>query len=159
MLLCLKLRMQIKIDDKIPYGWKGCMVTILTQNRVNYFGEIENNEMRYSKAGIIAGIIWNDIANCRQNLQRNRFVIMPDHMHGILLYKDITTFDEFNERNQIISISNLIASYKSTVKKYCNKYNIEFLWHNGYHEQSIKSDSDFINKINYVNNNVKNWSK
>ena len=143
----------------IPHGWKGCMVTILTKHRVHYFGEIENNEMLHSKAGIVAGIIWNDIANCRQNIMRKQFVIMPDHLHGIILFRDISTLNEMNPKNHIISLSNLIGAYKSAVKKHCNNFNLEFSWHNGYHEQTIRSNWELETKIKYINNNIRNWSK
>ncbi len=135
------------------------MVTILTKHRAHYFGKIENNKMAYTKAGIVAGIIWYDIANCRQNIIRSQYIIMPDHMHGILLYKDISTLSESNTKNQIISISNLIGAYKSAVKKHCNNFKIEFSWHNGYHEQTIRSNWELETKIKYINNNIKNWSK
>ena len=144
---------------KIPFGWKGCMITINTKYRRAFFGVIENGRMHYSKAGVVAGVIWFDIANCRQNIMRKEFVIMPDHMHGIILYRDITTASELNSKNQIISISSLIGSYKSAVTKHCNNFNIEYSWQNGYHEQTIRSDWELETKIKYINNNIKNWSK
>ncbi len=135
------------------------MVTILTKHRAHYFGEIVNNKMIYSNAGVVAGVIWNDIANCRKNIIRSQYVILPDHMHGIILYKEISTLFELNSNNQIISISNLIGAYKSAVKKHCNNFNIELSWHTGFHEQTIKSNWELETKIKYINNNIINWSK
>jgi putative transposase len=68
------------------YGWNGAyFITICTQNREHYFGEIENGKMVLSPMGIIADILWHEIPNHASFVELGDFVVMPNHIHGILI--------------------------------------------------------------------------
>jgi len=140
---------------QIPQGWNGHFITIVTQDRQNYFGEIKNGEMCFLPAGIIAGILWHEISACRNYLVRSEFVIMPNHLHGILLLKK---YDDTNDAIRQANLSDIIRSYKGAVTKFCNRYNVDFKWQSGFHDQWIKSEIEFQNKINYIKGNIKNWN-
>ena len=60
-------------------------ITICTQNRENYFGEIINQKMQLSQIGVIADILWHEIKNHTKNVDLDAFVVMPNHIHGILI--------------------------------------------------------------------------
>ena len=67
------------------YRWNAhYFVTICTKNRVKYFGEIINGEMHLSDAGKIANDLWYEIPNHSKNVVLGEFVVMPDHIHGII---------------------------------------------------------------------------
>ena len=69
------------------YGSNGCYyVTICTKNRNHYFGNIVNHEMQLSEAGAIAENIWLDIPNHFSFVILDQYVIMPNHIHGILIF-------------------------------------------------------------------------
>mgnify|MGYP002814623350 FL=1 len=63
-------------------------VTICTHNRECVLGEIKDGEMRLSNAGEIAETCWLEIPRHFPNVVLDEFVIMPDHMHGILILKE-----------------------------------------------------------------------
>ncbi|SCX95585.1 transposase [Flavobacterium anhuiense] len=68
------------------YGWNGAyFITICTQNREHYFGEIQNNKMILSHVGIIADLLWHQIPKHHKNVELGDFVVMPNHIHGILI--------------------------------------------------------------------------
>lgn len=60
-------------------------ITICTHDRIHFFGEIKNGRMQYSPAGAIAFVLWNEIKNHAKNVEFGEFVIMPNHVHGILI--------------------------------------------------------------------------
>ena len=60
-------------------------ITICTHNRVCLFGEIVGGEMRLSDAGFNAQQCWNDIPAHFPHAALGEFVIMPNHIHGIVL--------------------------------------------------------------------------
>jgi len=60
-------------------------ITICTKNKIPYFGKIENGEMILSDIGIIAKDLWIAIPDHYPNIELDEFVIMPDHMHGIII--------------------------------------------------------------------------
>ncbi len=59
-------------------------VTIGCQNRICWFGRIENGEMRLNEYGKIAYNEWVRTPELRPNVELGEFVIMPNHMHGIV---------------------------------------------------------------------------
>ena len=60
-------------------------ITICTANRRNYFGEIINAEMQLSKPGEMANQCWLAIPDHFPFVLLDAFVVMPNHMHGIII--------------------------------------------------------------------------
>lgn len=77
------------------YGWNGAyFITICTQDREHYFGKIQNNKMVLSEVGIIADLLWHQIPIHHKNVELGDFVVMPNHIHGILIIdKQSTNID------------------------------------------------------------------
>lgn len=68
------------------YGWNGAyFITICTQNREHFFGEINDGKMNLSSLGVIADILWHEIPNHSKFVELGDFVVMPNHIHGILI--------------------------------------------------------------------------
>lgn len=68
------------------YGQTGAyFITICTANREHYFGEINNGTMQLNHVGIIADLIWHEIPNHHPIVELGDFVVMPNHIHGILI--------------------------------------------------------------------------
>ncbi|MBR5983979.1 MAG: hypothetical protein IK025_09735 [Bacteroidales bacterium] len=68
------------------YGWNAIyFVTICTKDRDHYFGEIINNEMHLSPVGAIADVLWYELKNHFDNIELDAFVVMPNHIHGIIV--------------------------------------------------------------------------
>ena len=68
------------------YGWNGAyFVTICTHGREHYFGEIVDGKMVLSNTGIIADILWYEIKKHCNTVELDAFVVMPNHVHGILI--------------------------------------------------------------------------
>ena len=68
------------------YQWRGAyFITICTHNRAHYFGEINNDKMQLFNIGIIADVLWYEIKNHAHNVELGEFIVMPNHIHGILI--------------------------------------------------------------------------
>jgi len=59
-------------------------VTLVTYHRACLFGDIVDGEMRLNDAGRIAEQCWLDIPSHFPDVELDAFVIMPNHVHGIL---------------------------------------------------------------------------
>jgi REP element-mobilizing transposase RayT len=59
-------------------------ITICTKNREHYFGEIADAKMVLSNTGVIAYILWYEIKNHAKNIELGEFIVMPNHIHGII---------------------------------------------------------------------------
>jgi len=60
-------------------------VTICTQARECLFGDVVNDQMRLNDAGQMVESAWLDLPQRFPNVELDEFVIMPNHMHGIIL--------------------------------------------------------------------------
>ena len=77
------------------YGWNASyFVTICTYNHEHYFGGIVDGEMDLSDIGKIAWRFWGEIPNHFPFVILNAFVVMPNHVHGIIIIDK--TDDECN---------------------------------------------------------------
>jgi putative transposase len=68
-------------------------VTICTEGRECLLGEIVADEMRPNDAGAIALAVWNDLPAHYARVQLDAFVIMPSHVHGIIVLTDDVAAD------------------------------------------------------------------
>ena len=68
------------------YSQKGAyFITICCKDRECLFGEIKNREMILNANGIIAYNEWLQTSKIRPNVELDVFVIMPNHIHGIVI--------------------------------------------------------------------------
>jgi REP element-mobilizing transposase RayT len=72
------------------YAERGAyFVTIVTQDRACLFGEIINDAMQLSGAGVAAiERWWFELKNKFATVETDEFVIMPNHLHGIVVITD-----------------------------------------------------------------------
>ena len=67
------------------YGWSASYyITICTHHRTRFFGQIKSGKMHLSEAGFIAQKCWMEIPGHFTFVKLSDYVIMPDHLHGIL---------------------------------------------------------------------------
>ncbi len=67
------------------YASAGCyFVTINTQGSRALFGAIVNGRAVLSEAGRVAAEEWRKSAVIRKGIELDEFVIMPNHVHGIV---------------------------------------------------------------------------
>lgn len=68
------------------YGWNAAyFITICTKNRKCWFGHVAHREMVYSGIGRIAHKCWLEIPDHFPFVKLDSFVIMPNHVHGIII--------------------------------------------------------------------------
>ena len=60
-------------------------ITICSQNRECLFGEIAEGEMHLSAAGNLIQTVWNQIPAYYPGIDIAEFVVMPNHIHGIII--------------------------------------------------------------------------
>jgi putative transposase len=60
-------------------------ITICTKDRQNFFGKIENETVILNESGKTAERFWLEIPQHFMNIRLDEYVIMPNHVHGILI--------------------------------------------------------------------------
>ncbi len=85
-------RRSIRLKD-YDYSSPGAyFVTICTKNRECLFGHIEGDAMVVNDAGRMMESVWNDLPNHYANISLDAFVVMPNHVHGIIIINDGVRF-------------------------------------------------------------------
>ena len=95
-------------------------VTICTHNRVNHFGEIDNDQMKLSNIGQIATDCWQDIPEHFENTALDEFVVMPNHIHGIIILvgdADLRPLNQQTTDRSGMCLSKIIHGFKSSVSR------------------------------------------
>ena len=135
-------------------------ITICTYNRLELFGTIKNNNMILNEYGHITKNIWLDIPNHHNNIKLDEFVVMPNHIHGIINVVvgagPARLFIKYIKPN---NLSIIIGSYKSSVTRRINKLNQnEFKWQRSFHDQIIRTSNHSLHNIReYIINNPAKW--
>jgi len=133
--------------------------TIIVKDHNHSFGTISDKTMKLSVNGNIAMTQWIWLGDRFPYLKLISFVVMPDHIHGIIFIDS----DYYKKRPgieilKIKPLSELIGAYKTTVSKIIHENgDVDFKWHNSYHDHIIRNDWELIRIKHYIENNPANW--
>jgi REP element-mobilizing transposase RayT len=126
-------------------------VTICTKNRFEYFGKVENDKVILSSEGGCAEKFWQNIPQHYQNIGIDQFVIMPNHLHGIIIIKKQATGLHYG-------ISQIVGSYKNVVAKNIHANGrAEFGWQPSFYDHVIRKDESLHKIREYIVNNPIKW--
>ena len=142
-------------------------VTICAHNRVPLFGEIINGEMRLNEAGRIAQRLWNELSQHFSHVDTDAFVVMPNHVHGIIVIEDTHVGARHasplhrSHKSPRAALGTIVGSYKSAVTKQVNR---ELgapgipVWQRNYYEHIIRNEASLHDIRNYIIHNPVQWS-
>lgn len=150
----------------------GYFITICTHNRSCLFGDVINGEMILNEYGIAARDEWLKTLKIRENIKLDEFVIMPNHIHGIIRILErkgtmhraptddrASTLEQFGKPTSN-TIPNTVRGYKSAVT---NQINIVRrtpglpVWQRNYYERVIRHEKELSETRQYIINNPVNW--
>ena len=141
-------------------------VTVCTQNRECLFGEVIDGEMVLNDIGKIVAGEWMKTGAIRNNVALDKWVVMPNHFHGILVVDDgrgtahrAPTVEQFGQPVSG-SIPTIIRSFKSAVTKRINEIRKtpgEKLWQRNYYERIIRNENELNHIREYIANNPMKW--
>lgn len=140
-------------------------VTICTHRGKCLFGNVVNGEVKLNQHGIIAENEWIRTATLRKNLILDQYVIMPNHLHGIIIImqdlKGVLQYAPTKEfRSPEETIGAIIRGLKSATTKQINRIRRTpgiAVWQRNCYEHIIRDEHD-LNKIReYITNNPITW--
>ena len=148
------------------YGWPGSyFITICTKDGMPYFGEIIKHDMSLSHVGVIADLLWHELRNRHENLELGPYVIMPDHLHGIititgtkpsLINTEVSV--EKSRKKRSGTISSIVGGYKSAVTKHARRRGFEMVWQRRFYDVVIRDKVALERVEKYIQENVSNWN-
>ena len=148
------------------YAAAGCyFVTINTHRRRALFGTIVNGRAALSEAGRVAEAEWRKSAVIRKGMELDEFVIMPDHVHGIVWLQGLDASSpsrgEFG-KPVAGSLGALVGAYKAAVSRELRRRGLiqqaRPVWHRNYWDVIVRDGKALAGIRNYIRENPRHWA-
>ena len=154
-------------------------ITICTQSRSHLFGEIVGDVMILNVAGEMVNKLWCEIINDFSHVALYEFIIMPNHIHGIIEIVGASLVGALNVDNTNSNIKmtsraptrgaptvgDVVGAFKSKTTNHYIKmvkngtlppFN-KRIWQRNYYEHVIRDDVDYERVAIYTINNLLTW--
>ena len=141
-------------------------VTICTKNRVCLFGEIRSDAMILNPAGRMIERWLQKIPSKFPDLDIDSAVVMPNHIHGVLLKYSVITLNQTGETTDgNISLSDAIQWFKTMTTNEYIKGVRRFqwspfqrrLWQRSFYDHVIRSEEELVKYRMYITENPLKW--
>ena len=153
-------------------------ITICTQNRLHLFGEIVDDEMVLNDAGKMVWDEWYKSEKIRDEIKIHEFIVMPNHIHGIVeivgagvgangrspvqipVQSKSPMQSPAHPSMQSKSIGAMIAGFKSSFTTKMNRIDgtpKRKLWQRNYWEHIIRNENEYHRIAQYILDNPQKW--
>jgi len=159
-------RKRIRLKD---YDYKKPGYYFITININKYIQDISkiiNGKVELNELGKIVENVWNDLPNHYPNCELDEYIIMHNHMHGIIRLinggEGFTIHPNKNEKNNKIyhGLPEIIRGFKTFSSKLINdkiKPIPKFRWQKSYYDRIIRNKRELDNVRKYILKNPINW--
>jgi REP element-mobilizing transposase RayT len=173
-------RRSIRLPD-YNYAQSGAyFVTICTHQKQCWFGDIKQGKMQINQIGQIVMQEWLKSSEIRQEIELDEWVLMPNHLHGIVWIKNQAEDQKKGLHSEGLhseglhrkplriekiclksrSLGSFINGFKCSVTRCINRIrnnsDIPF-WQRNYYESVIRDEQDLSNIRQYIYDNPQNW--
>lgn len=173
-------KLPVRRSNRLPeydYSQNGAyFVTICTEGKKNIFGTIINGEMHHTEVGKIALQQIVEISSHRQNVEICKAVVMPNHVHILLMVRRGMTCHARDQARQFGKpVSNglgmIVGAYKAAVTRMAHENaekagmtshaptNSVKIWQRGFHDHVVRNDADFRRIWTYIDENPLKWDQ
>jgi putative transposase len=143
-------------------------VTVCTRDRACLFGHVMNGEMHLNEAGEVTREQWLRTAQMRPNVELDAFMIMPNHLHGIVaihercrgtLQRAPTQTERFGQPTSN-SIPTIVRLFKSATAKRINQMRgapgtpVRL---RNYYEHVVRNEAELMAIREYIQANPARW--
>src|SRR5574341_312980 len=149
-------------------------VTIVAWHRECLFGEVVGGEMKLNRYGEIVKHAWFDLTRHYPHVSLGAFVIMPNHVHGIIVLNedrrggsvagnDVLPSDLEPRPYKTIkrhALPEIVRAFKSFSARRINILRRTQgipVWQRNYYEHVIRDEKDLQNKTDYIETNPMLW--
>ena len=155
-------------------------VTICTQNRICLFGDVEDKEMVMNDAGKMVQNVWNEIPERFKNITLDECIVMPNHLHGIIVIhrrgesciRPITNTDESRGDHEDRPCGTLPGTLGRVIQAFTSITTHGYilgvkqhdwwrfdpkLWQRNYYDHIIRNEKDLNRIREYIRSNPANW--
>lgn len=146
-------------------------VTIVTHERAYWFGEIYEGEMCLNEVGHLVVDHWLGLPSRFGSVDLDAFVVMPNHIHGIIVIADGYTNSSGSSEADATrqngrgataakspTLGEVVRTFKAVSTHIIRRSGIaEFGWQRNYHERIIRNEQELANIQGYIAYNPARW--
>ena len=140
-------------------------VTICTKGMQCWFGDVFDGRMQLSPLGGIVAEEWRKTEQIRPTVTLDKWTVMPNHLHGIVVINEIPSVVETTRRVVSTrktlkpnSVGSIIGQFKSASTKRIHASGYpEFAWQPRYYDHIIRNEKSFNKIREYIANNGVRW--
>jgi putative transposase len=146
-------------------------VTVNTKNHIHFFGKVTNGKMILNELGKIVDEEWRRTKEIRMNIDLDYYIIMPNHIHGIIIINGVETHRVRLEENNLgingdacdaslpkNCLSDIIRGFKSAATKQIIKNGCpDFAWQPRFYDRIIRNEKELFNIRKYIEENPLRW--
>ncbi len=132
-------------------------ITICTLERECVLSEILNGESVLSKAGLEVARVWDALPERFPTLELDEFVVMPNHIHGIMV---LEPSGAEGAASSAPTIGEMMRAFKSLSGIGINRAlgrSGRPAWQRNYHDRVIRDERELENTRRYILENPLNW--
>ena len=154
----------------------------LRSNSDRKIDSTKNAEMKLSKIGEIAETCWQNIPEHFPFVKLGEFVIMPNHVHGIIIIdkaddgRNTTDIKHAVEMQNLASLqpekqkplnefgpqsrnlASIVRGFKIGVTKRARRVQPDFKWQSRYYDHIVRDRKSFNTISEYIRNNPEKWA-
>ena len=135
-------------------------VTICAEGKGEIMGAIANGKVILNKTGGIVDACWKAIPEHFAGVRLDVWVVMPDHLHGILFLPHGVPDREHGAQNTALvapgSLGSIVRSFKAAVSREVNRLagdeGVSF-WQRNYYERVLRNDEEIKARREYIAGN------
>jgi len=157
---------RLKNFDYAESGWY--FVTICTQDREKMFGELQNQKMILNAPGKIVARCWYNLPRHYLNCRLDEFIIMPNHLHGIIAITGDRCVDQpvgtglkpVPTMTSTASLSEIIRGLKTFSAKQINLIRQTSglpVWQRSFYDHIIRNEKEYLTIKKYIYENPLHW--
>jgi REP element-mobilizing transposase RayT len=138
-------------------------ITICTQRRQWFLGDVEKGRMVLNALGRIADEEWLRSADLRAEVRLDAYVIMPNHFHALVIFEGEpppTPTETPRLYRRPRSLSTLVSGFKGAVSRRVNALREtpgSSVWQRNYYDRVIRNASEFYSCRTYIRTNPAHW--
>jgi len=150
----------LKFDYSSPNYY---FLTTCTEGKRNFFGEVVNGKMQLNGLGLIAEKFWKDIPNHYKGVSLDVFIVMPNHVHGIVIIEPVEadTGRQYQMEAGSLrygSLPKIIGAFKSITSKAIHEAGLnDFSWQKSFYDHVIRKEESLDKIREYILNNPLKW--
>jgi len=151
-------RTRLKNYDYSENGYY--FITICAKNREEWFGKVEKEVMILNHYGKIVNQCWDGLPNHYLNCSLDTFVIMPNHIHGIIVIRNNNTVGNGLKPFPTHGLSEMIRGFKTFSSRKINekiKSENKFEWQKSFYDHVIRNEKSLHNLRHYITFNALKW--